>query len=221
MKPKSKPPLIVSPKIQIWHESPCETQGKYYLEDSFEVEGYFDGNSIPHFKETGGRLEAHAQKIGKPVIDLHVYPTTQELCLGHPARILLIMKQDISIQNFFEKLLIPYFYYHSYWQEYGMEPWRGLKHGEVGILEGLADFKHELNSPGSIEVTLRHLSDGTYSEIDRRLGSGLIIKPNDMCFCGSEKKVKRCCGDLAMKGFNILFKAIQGINNRYRMGSVD
>ena len=208
MKPRSKPPLLVPPVIQIWHESPCSTQGKHYLEDRFEIEGYFDGNSIPHFKETGGRLEARARKIGKPVIDLHVFPNTKELCLVHPVGISAIIKQDNSIRNFFEILLIPYLYYHSYWQIYGMEPWRGLKHGDAGILEGLVDFKYELDSRDSIELTYRYLSDKTRSEIAKCLKSGSEIKRNDMCFCGSGKKVKHCCGDLVMKGFNILLKAM-------------
>lgn len=209
MRTKSNPPLIRPPEIEIWHERPCSAQGRFYLEDHYEIEGFFDENWCPYFKETEGRLETYARKIGKPLMDLHVFPETKELCLGHPVSILAIMEQKISIQNFFERLLIPYLYYHSYWQKHGIEPWRGLNHGDAGILEGLADFKHELNNWSSIGLSYAHLSDQIRLEIYQCLVSGLEIGRNNTCFCGSEKKVKDCCKDRAMKGFNLLLKAIK------------
>ena len=214
MRTKSNPPLIRPPEIEIWHERPGSVQGRFYLEDHYEIEGFFDENRYPYFTETEGRLETYAQEVGKPLMDLHIFPETEEFCLGHPVSILAIMEQNSSIQNFFERLLIPYLYYHSYWQKYGIEPWRGLRHGDAGILEGLADFKHELNNWGSIGLSCAYLSDKTRLEIYQYLVSGLEIRRNNPCFCGSGKKVKDCCKEQAMKGFNLLLKAIK------RMGFV-
>lgn len=209
MRADSQVPLETAPEIEIWHQSPAIALGGRYIEDCYEIEGFFDKNSNPHFKETGGRLKAYAKKIGKPIIDLHIFPKTKELCLGHPVNIMKIINQAEGVQFFFEKLLIPYFYYHSYWQKYGKEPWLGLKHGVDGILEGLVDLRRELDDWAGIDTVLARLPDRVHSEIRQRLASGLKAKRNDMCFCGSRKKIKNCCKDRAMKGFNILVRAIK------------
>ena len=118
------------------------------------------------------------------------------------------MKQDNGIQHFFEKLLIPYLYYHSYWQKYGIEPWRGYKHGDVGILEGMGDYKNQINDWNFINMAFAHLSETTRSKICESIVSGSKISRNDTCFCGSGQKVKNCCSEQAIKGFNILTKVI-------------
>jgi len=209
MTTKSNPPLLRPPKIEIWHERPCSAQGRFYLEDHYEIEGFFDDNWYPYFKETEGRLETYARKIGKSLMEVHVFPETKELCLGHPVSIQAIMEQKISIQKFFERLLIPHLYYHSYWQKYGVEPWRGLNHGDAGILEGLSDLKNELNNLNSIRLSYAHVSKQIQLKICQCLVSGLEIKRNNTCFCGSGEKVKDCCKDRAMRGFNLLLKAIK------------
>ncbi len=203
------------PELEIWHSPTSETKGRPYIEDSYEIEGFFDEDLKPHFTETGGRLKAYAEKIGKPMIDLHVYPGKNEFCLGHPVIILAQMKKDASIKKFFEGFLIPYMYYLSYRQKFNQEPWPGLKHGEIGFFEELGSLgsKHKISGQDLIEATWRHLSQATQHEICLRVRSGLAMKRNDKCFCGSGKKVKDCCGDLVMKGFNNFLKAVRASRN--------
>ena len=91
------------------------------------------------------RAKEIAKEKGRPItdplnlLDLHIYPETKELCLGSPMAVSMKMEQINSIRGFFEELLIPYLYYHSYWKKHGSEPWLGLSHDAAGILEDLAD----------------------------------------------------------------------------------
>lgn len=220
METESKPPLKRPPKIQIWHENVSSPQGKLYIEDHYMIEGYFDAHSSPHFnhsspcfKETGGRLEMCAKEMEKPLIDLHIYPETKELCLGSPVAVFIKMEQINTIQGFFEELLIPYFYYHSYWKRHGREPWLGLKHGDAGILEGLADSRYKPGDPVFIEAVLKLLSGkalpSEVREYIRSIKKAQKIRVNDQCFCGSGKKVKNCCKKQAMEGFNKIIKVIK------------
>ena len=73
IKDKRKRSMTRYPPVKIWHDPFTEAKGKFYIEDCYEVEGYFDEGLMPHFKETGGRLAAYAKKIAKPLIDLHIF----------------------------------------------------------------------------------------------------------------------------------------------------
>ena len=137
---------------------------------------------------------------------------TGEFCLGNPLHIQEQTKDGVSIEKFFENLLIPYLYYLSYIQEFNEEPWPGLKHGAIGLLEeyGSIGFRHKLNGQ-NIESVWRNLPLEIHSEINRRISSGAAMKTNDKCFCGSGKKIKHCCGEKARKGLNFLLKEIKEI----------
>ena len=212
-KDKRKRPMTRHPEVAIWHLPPKTATGRLYIEDRYEIEGYFDEDLNPHFKETGSRLAVYAKKIGKQMIDLHLFSGTNEFCLGHPV-FLAEMKEDSSIEKFFEGLLIPYLYYLSYREKFNEEPWPGLKHSKIGLLEELGSIgsKHKLKGQSLIEAVQINLPR-EYRKIHWYIQSGLAMKRNDKCFCDSGKKVKDCCGDLAMKGFNNLLKAIKASQN--------
>ena len=81
---------------------------------------------FPHVREIGGRLQKKADKMGKPLMDMHVYPISGEICMGTAATMTKIINDDNSIQGVFHNLIIRYFYYHSFWEKFGDEPWPGL-----------------------------------------------------------------------------------------------
>ncbi len=205
---KSKVPFVKPPEIEIWHQNPQCAQGKFYIEDCYEIMILTGENPYPCVYETGDRLKKFAEEIKRPLVDMHIFPTTEKLCLSHPIYILEIVKQGCSIQIFFEKLVIPYFYFHSYWQKFGDMPWFNLKHGDLGILEGLTNLKQYIITQESISIALNHLSDQTIAKLKLHLESGSKLKINDECFCNSGRKVKHCCKERAMKGFNVLLSAM-------------
>jgi len=176
-----------------------------YIEDAYEVSFYFDDSYWPHVEEIGGRLERRAKELGVDMAEMHVCSSNQ-LCLGAPRVVVAEMKKDASVRHFFKSLLIPYLYYHSYWEKHGNEPWDGLPHGETGILEDFCDYRESVANRDVVRKTICCLS-----RYGRQLLSRRRMSPGDLCFCGSRKPVKSC-HPKARKGFNILFDACR--NNR-------
>jgi len=176
-----------------------------YIEDAYDVSFYFDESYWPHVKEIGGRLKRRANELGIDMAEMHVL-ASNELCLGAPHVIVAEMKKDASVRNFFKSLLIPYLYYHSYWEKHGSEPWGGLPHGETGILEDFCDYRESATSRDVVQRTIDCLSLYGWKLPSRRR-----MSPRDLCFCGSRKPVK-FCHPKARRGFNILFDACR--NNR-------
>lgn len=176
-----------------------------YIEDAYEVSFYFDESYWPHVKEIGGRLDRRAKELGIDMAEMHVL-ASNELCLGAPRVVVTEMKKDASVRHLFQSLLIPYLYYHSYWEKHGNEPWDGLPHGKTGILEDFCDHMESAVSREVVRKTIDRLSP-----YGRRLLSCGRMAPGDSCFCGSGKPVKQC-HPKARRGFNILFDAYS--NNR-------
>jgi len=176
-----------------------------YVEDAYEIAFYFDDNYWPHVEEIGGRLVRRAKELNLNMTDMHVL-FSNELCLGSPRVIVAEMNRDASVRNLFKSLLIPYLYYHSYWEEHGNEPWDGLLHGEIGILQDFCNYHESAASEKVINMTINCLSPHTRQRLLQKK-----MFPNESCFCGSGEPVKFCHPDSRI-GFNFLFDAFK--NNR-------
>lgn len=199
-------------QIEIYHDKiPSAAIEKTYIEDEYELEMWFGlcefGVIWPHVKETGGRLKRRAVAKGKSIVYCHVSLATEELCLAAPQKTAEIMQEDSSVKNFFERLLIPNLYYHSYCDRFDHEPWPGLAHGFIGILEDVADSKESIQS-GRFrwDFFTLHLERNRPGIIRCLQGLGRNLKSHDQCFCGSGKKIKKCGHLKAMKGANVLRK---------------
>ena len=184
-----------------------EASQLHYIEDAYEVSFYFDKDHMPHVEEIGGRLEQRANALNLDWADMHISLVNEgssqkkELCLGSPRVVITEMKKDASVRHFFKSLLIPYLYYHSYWEKHGEEPWRGLRHDAIGILQDFCNYKESVVSRKAIYATICCLPQ----RVQKRLPHGKMA-PEDLCFCGSDKPVKSCHPE-ARKGFNILIEA--------------
>lgn len=202
-------------KVRIYHDAvPSTETGKTYIDDEYELDIRFAvrpyGVVWPHVKETGCRLQRRAEAAGKSILYFHVFPTNGELCLAALQDVARIMQADSSLKNFFEALLIPNLYYHSYSERFGSEPWPGRAHDYTGLLE---------NVPGKEESTLWDIVISSIAHQDLRFLWRLQnlprdLKPNSPCFCGSGKKIKRCGHHLkAMAGANALRRRLR--NSRH------
>lgn len=180
-------------EIQIFHDSKCNQNyaSEGFIEDVYEVNVIVvENDPMPRVWEIGGRLKSQTESMGKSLADLHMYED-ESLCLGNPVKIRADMAANGSIQNYLEQWLIPYLYYRSYLEKFGCEPWPGLPHGQIGILEDFAD---------SVEIdidvdTLKIFSD-CYPDLFRQISASRSSKegcrPNDECICGSGAKFMRC-----------------------------
>ena len=147
-----------------------ESQLEGFLRDQFDVEIRLDEeardrNGWPEVRETGGRCATIANKLGVPTADIHV-SSDGSCCLG----IRFTQERRFSIKNFLVELVVPYFYWLSYAEQFGIDAtrrdlWGEYSHGHRGMIE----YHEEI---GSLSET--------------RPGR------NDPCPCGSGRKYKHC-----------------------------
>ena len=147
-----------------WAIEPCSS-GSDCLNGCYEISISFGENptGLPKVFETGGRIEKLAKEIGKPIIDLHVYPSDNSCCLG------VYIPLTVTLYDFIVGHVYPYFVWQAYFDKYRKVPPCGeYSHGESGIIEYLQDWYE-------------------YLQDIKKIGR------NDPCFCGSGKKYKKCC----------------------------
>lgn len=194
---------VTSMKVTVYHSFPSEKQKSKpsYIEDSYDISLSFDEQGLPHVRETGGRLERRARKIGVELADMHIHGSG-EACLGSNLTVISKMKQINTLEEFFEDLLIPYFYYHSYWEKHGKMPWSGRPHGNdlVIFLEDLPKYQAALTDDDMLNLVAG-------MDIDWHI-FGHKMTRNTRCFCNSGNKIKYCHLE-SMKGFNILRKWVR------------
>lgn len=183
-------------KIAIWHSIPPldeASSARHFIEDAYDI-FVSVSDDIPHARETGGRI---AKTPGK-----HVFPNSGLLCLGSPPLIYMEVQKSPGIRNFFEKFLIPYFYYHSHIEKYGAEPWPGLPHECAHIFLDIYRYKESIDET-MVKIVWQYLQEKEKILLMRGKRSMF-----DTCLCHSGKKAKDCHPKLT-SGFNILRKAIR------------
>jgi len=192
-------------EIMIWHELPSQgaLADPHFIEDAYEVDVYFGPHElVPIVREEGGRLEKRAQELEVDIIELHVFPQSNTLCLGAPVSIYMEMKSNPGVKYFFEKFLIPYFYKQSYEEKYGHKSWPDHPHNEIPIFEDFYRYRGSINKD-CILISRNHLSE----ESKMLLLKGKM-SPNMPCLCGSGRKIKNC-HEIAWLGFNLLSRKIR------------
>jgi len=111
--------------------------------------------------------------------DRHKY-LTNECCLCLPDEVFFYIEKDYTIIDFIEKIVKPYFLWQLYFDlNSGVSIFKHRGHGESGIIE----FYKEKLKTDNINDILRFLKDAQKFEIKGYL----------KCYCGSDKKIKKCC----------------------------
>lgn len=162
----------------------------HLIEDEYNIEMRFSERyPIPIIKETQGRILHSKEKWKvKNLIDMHVFPD-ETLCLCPIAEIALRLPDGFNLRDYFENLLIPYFYYQSFFEKYGYEPWKASSHGDLGIFESY--FKTVQS--GQITPKVLGLYLATLSEVTRNsILQNVIIKGHHICICGSGLMFRKC-----------------------------
>ena len=154
-------------KLHIGGDDVTRSMGTY-LRDTFTIRVELnnpDLNGLPKVYETGGRHEQIAARENVPPADLHLYPDGA-CCLGLQA----LADRQISLQEFMDERVLPFFYRLSYVDKHGWALarkglWDEYSHGDHGIDEYLADVAKV---------------------------AGVDLGRNDQCACGSGRKYKQC-----------------------------
>ena len=124
-----------------WVIERCSS-GSDCIQDCYEIEIRLTEkrNGLPKVYETGNRIKNLAVKLGKPIIDLHLYPDEEDCCLG-----LYLPYHNLSLSEFVQNRVYPFFVWQAYFEKYNEIPPCGeYSHGK----DGLEEFKAELIKTG-------------------------------------------------------------------------
>lgn len=159
-----------------------------FIEDCFEVEiSNIYGNQVPVVREISKKIEKTKNQLGlKDLMDLHINGDGT-FCLCVKTEESLILNNSFNLIDFFEKLLIPFLYYQSYYYKYQIEPWEGYSHGNMGILESYLK-KSDKSNKDLINIYFNYLSKNI------RLGikQNIKLRGHNNCLCGSGNKFRNC-----------------------------
>ena len=150
-----------------------------YIADQFAIEirlDSLDSNGWPKVKEVGFRHQSVARRYGVPVTELHFY-RNGDACLG----LAYPWDPPLTLENFVEGLVEPFFYRLSYADIYGLtaarnDLWPEYSHGSAGRQEHFEDIRRlsrlsdylsgALDTSRSVKATKRKIVQATDS--DRR-----------------------------------------------------
>lgn len=118
----------------------------------------------------------------KKLIDDFHRNSDEELCLGCNAEIILKIRVEfnnqITVSQFIEKFIIPFYYSYMHYKKYGKVPYGERSHGALGTIEHYSEL-FNLKENYKIINMLEYLSNTKY-------------KGHHLCPCGSENIIRRC-----------------------------
>jgi ubiquitin-protein ligase len=147
-------------------DSDLEVRGEFYI----RIE-------IPYNYPHGFPSMRELSRIIPREIDRHIYENGN-CCLTILQKQILEARQGISILDFIERYSVPYLANQIYFEQYGNWANGEYLHGNKGI----AQFYLEEIQTDSYSEVLKVLAIVLNNSIDR----------NQMCYCGSKKKFKKC-----------------------------
>lgn len=169
------------------------------IQDVYEIEvDLSQPKFLPPVRELGGRIFVSKEKWDiENIIDLHLY-SDGTACLCPPSEIPAKFPNGFDLRDFIEDLIVPFFYYQSFFEKYGREPWKAYSHGYLGILESYYNDQAP-TSLQTIQDYLTFLPEGIRADIRRNIKA----KGHHLCKCGSGKKFRKCHQEV-LYGYNKL-----------------
>lgn len=155
------------------------------VSDSYEINLRIPNaypSELPVVHETGGRIPKDFHKL-----------EGNALCLGSPFRLWLLIKQNPSLLNFVERVVIPYLYAYSLHQAGEAMPFGELKHGVPGLVDDLGEM---LGATDPKTAT-------AYVEAIVRKKRIANKRP---CPCGSGMRLG-CCHNRRVNGLRVTFRS--------------
>jgi len=139
-------------------------------------------SELPVVHETGGRIPTDFHKLER-----------NALCLGSPFRLWLLTKQNPSLLNFIERVVIPYLYAYSLHEVGEAMPFGELRHGLPGLVDDLGEMLGASDSKTA----------AAYVQAIMRKKRIANKRP---CPCGSGMRLGRC-HNRRVNGLRVAFRS--------------
>lgn len=165
----------------------------YRIQDEYQIEIVLkssEHSNLPQVFERGGRLESVVVDRDLKLTDLHINPEGVAcLCLSIEEENYL--PNGFTLQEFFNSLVIPFFYAQSYFEKNNSWPWGQYGHGSIGIFEWCS------NQSNITEDKVRELLDRLkrltdWKKVQPYLDVKKKVKGHYDCLCGSKRKFRNC-----------------------------
>lgn len=166
------------------------------IQDEYQIEIVLKSSkhsNLPQVYERGERLKSIVADKQLKLTDLHINPEEAAcLCLNIEAENYL--PNGFTLQEFFNFLVIPFFYAQSYFEKNNSWPWGQYSHGSVGIFEWCSN---QSNVPVDI---IRELLDDLkrlpdWEKVQPYLDPKKKVKGHYDCLCESKRKFRNCHED--------------------------
>jgi hypothetical protein len=152
------------------------------LKNIYEIKIVFPTDypkSIPKVYEIAGKITSfHRNK-----------DIAGSLCLGIPSEIYQIFSTTPNLKNFFDNLLTPFLYSHTYYVKYKKLSWGEKAHGGKGIIQY---YQTKLNTKNNFEIL-----DFLEMSLQKK------YRGHVLCPCGSNKKLRNCHINFLKKNISI------------------
>ena len=163
------------------------------IKDEYKIEVVFQNSehsNLPQVYERGSKIEAVAKKRDLKLEDLHINPSGA-VCLCIRENESYNFPKGFNLRDFFNNLVIPFFYSQSYFEKNNSWPWGQYSHGILGLLEWYAERRE--TTKNKIEKFITQLPKyPLWQECRQRLKQKGKIKGHHLCVCGSSEKFRNC-----------------------------
>ena len=195
------------PLLKIVSKNPMKIEGAlefhaiyndYEIKDSYDIKiESIQDRIFPRVIETGNKLKDVAIANSKKLEDMHVNINDMfSACLCPPIQEKIFEKQNISVTNFIEKYIVPFFYSQSYYKKTQQWAWGEYGHGIIGVLESYLDYSSNKETVLLFLQTLEEYCKKyglNYNFYLEQLRQKKIKGRNTCPVCSSSNCWEKCC----------------------------
>ncbi|MGB8952292.1 MAG: hypothetical protein WCC06_06465 [Candidatus Aminicenantales bacterium] len=161
------------------------------IQDSYEIEIEFlseRSHSFPEVREVGGRIQKIIDKFNiTDPRELHINKNQNStICLCPKPELFLRYPNGVDLVDFFNALVLPYFYGLSYFERHKEWPRGSYDHGDAGIFEFYLEHRDK-TTVDLVRSCIDSVSEKLSKDYMQKKGN---IKGHWECICGSKSKIR-------------------------------
>lgn len=163
------------------------------IQDSYQIRIEFEGSEfsdLPQVFETDSRIAKVAQSRNLKLEDLHINPSGAA-CLCIKPEEAGNFPAGFNITDFFNNLLIPFFYAQSYFELHNSWPWGQYSHRNLGFIEWYFHQREDAQQETNNIIT-RLKKYNNWHTLKQLLESKHKVKGHHLCICGKDEKFRNC-----------------------------
>lgn len=197
-------PYVINPAPE--YAEGVKIQDSYQIRIEFKASEFSD---LPQVFETGSRIAKVAQSRNLKPEDLHINPS-EAVCLCIKPEEAGNFPAGFKIVDFFNNLVIPFFYAQSHFEQYNSWPWGQYSHGNLGFVEWYLRQK-EVNFKSVVDFLERLKKYNNWQTLKQLLEPKHNVKGHHFCVCGKDEKFRKCHAEV-LQGIWKLEKDIKRFN---------